>query len=817
MPKNSSGLRPMHVGELAVQRHGHGRGQQVDREQPGELGEAADVLHDRGDRGRDDRAVERHQAGGQHQGAEDRAPLGPEPDPLGGGRGRGSGSCQGTTDCGALYSGVTMGLPGVGEGQRSPSRLQVSKNTCYLRSEPQKPPFDGVLDGKLPAPGVRRGPQRGLEPQPRDGEDDQPGQPRRRQLRPGGAGARPSWLRRARPHRRTAHRRRAASRRRAGDRAPGRAGRRARHRLRIAAARAEELDLVEAFVRGGGGLVVLGGVRPGQVRQQPAGAARPLRHRDRQHHRAGGRPPAPERRDLGARRHRRHRRPGRCSPAWPRPASTASGVLPLDGAPGAQVLARHQRHRRPGRPAAGRGAAGRPAAGSSSSPTPTCSATTRSRSSTTAPCGPTSSPGAPVPPPAPDALAATAASDRCRRRRARRALAGAQGRGHPHPAAAVQGRLDRRRDPRPGRGAPAGRTRSPREIAALAPRFPHDADYLDGRRRSTSRRWADEGFGTPDFLDSLVLFRPDQHRVDGLQHLVVFPMYTQNGNLDRNVEALSDQRRLAAVAGRAGADLRQPDVPAGQLRRLHPRLRHQLRGALPRDGRGARGAEVPPGAPSSATARPPASAGSAPPPRRRWACSCPRTPSGWSTTRAWPRDAFAMWDLIHDRTHSHGDLPFDPFMIKQRMPFWMYALEELRCDLTTFREAVRAGGAGRALRHARAARHRAGPAVPLPDHRRPGPQLRRARRPAAVRLPAPSRRPALDRQPAQPRLEAAAAGRDRPGPRGRGALPRRHRPLPRGALAGVVRAGLALRRHRTRARPGPRAPWRCRWTGRRST
>lgn len=30
---------------------------------------------------------------------------------------------------------------------------------------------------------------------------------------------------------------------------------------------------------------------------------------------------------------------------------------------------------------------------------------------------------------------------------------------------------------------------------------------------------------------------------------------------------------------------------------------------------------------------------------------------------------FAMWDLIHDRTHSHGDLPFDPFMIKQRMPF----------------------------------------------------------------------------------------------------------------------------------------------------
>ena len=34
-----------------------------------------------------------------------------------------------------------------------------------------------------------------------------------------------------------------------------------------------------------------------------------------------------------------------------------------------------------------------------------------------------------------------------------------------------------------------------------------------------------------------------------------------------------------------------------------------------------------------------------------------------------------------------GDLPFDPFMIRQRSPYWMYALEELRCDLTAFAEA----------------------------------------------------------------------------------------------------------------------------------
>ena len=43
MPKSMTGLRPNDVGELAVDRHGDRLGQQVDREQPRELGEAAEV------------------------------------------------------------------------------------------------------------------------------------------------------------------------------------------------------------------------------------------------------------------------------------------------------------------------------------------------------------------------------------------------------------------------------------------------------------------------------------------------------------------------------------------------------------------------------------------------------------------------------------------------------------------------------------------------------------------------------------------------------------------------------------------------------
>ena len=74
-------------------------------------------------------------------------------------------------------------------------------------------------------------------------------------------------------------------------------------------------------------------------------------------------------------------------------------------------------------------------------------------------------------------------------------------------------------------------------IAELAPLFPHDADYLNAAR-SDLENWEAAGFGVPDFYDSLVAFHPERHREDGLRHLVVFPMYTQNGSADRLVEAV---------------------------------------------------------------------------------------------------------------------------------------------------------------------------------------------------------------------------------------------------------------------------------------
>ncbi len=225
-------------------------------------------------------------------------------------------------------------------------------------------------------------------------------------------------------------------------------------------------------------------------------------------------------------------------------------------------------------------------------------------------------------------------------------------------------------------------------VATLEGFVPHDEPYLSAMRRDLAR-WADAGFGTPDFLDSLLQFRPEQHRVDGLEHLVVFPMYTQNGNPNRVMEAVALRvvwpDWLAALE-RTGYD-NAAFVPVTFLdftggydthsAVLFPEtvaVREVPRftwGAIFCDREAARFRRV---------------CGAAVETLR---LALPPDAARLLADQSLAQDTYVLWDLVHDRTHSHGDLPFDPFMIKQRMPYWMYALEELRCDLTAFSEAVR--------------------------------------------------------------------------------------------------------------------------------
>ncbi|MER5381816.1 DUF6421 family protein [Streptomyces sp. NPDC002688] len=226
-------------------------------------------------------------------------------------------------------------------------------------------------------------------------------------------------------------------------------------------------------------------------------------------------------------------------------------------------------------------------------------------------------------------------------------------------------------------------------IEQLSPLVPHDVAYHEALVKDL-RGWADGGFKVPDFLDSLLAFQPAAHREDGLQHLVVFPMYTQNGNLDRNFEAVV----LRMVWPEWLADLERT------------RYDNPLFCGITFEDFTA-GYDT-----NSAVLFPETIAVREAPERFSWGgIFCDREAARFrAVTDAavdilgleLPEDiaamvhdqerceqAFVLWDMVHDRTHSHGDLPFDPFMIKQRQPFWMYGLEELRCDLTAFKEAVK--------------------------------------------------------------------------------------------------------------------------------
>lgn len=223
-------------------------------------------------------------------------------------------------------------------------------------------------------------------------------------------------------------------------------------------------------------------------------------------------------------------------------------------------------------------------------------------------------------------------------------------------------------------------------IEALAPLFPHDAAYLDASI-ADFRRWREQGLGVPDFLDSLAAFHPQEHRIDGIRHLVVFPMYTQNGSSDRHVEALLVEAIWPEFIARLETDytnrlfvsLRLIDFTPGYDTNsavLFPETVAMREiptftwGAIFQDREAARYRRVTRAAAEITK------------------LDMPATAARLLDDQELAERTFVMWDLIHDRTHMRGDLPFDPFMIKQRMPFFLYSLEELRCDLTAFRECV---------------------------------------------------------------------------------------------------------------------------------
>jgi hypothetical protein len=225
-------------------------------------------------------------------------------------------------------------------------------------------------------------------------------------------------------------------------------------------------------------------------------------------------------------------------------------------------------------------------------------------------------------------------------------------------------------------------------LERLAPRFPHQSEYLTAVVEDL-RSWAGGAYGKPEFDRSLELFRPELHREDGIEHLVLFPMYLQNASRDRRFEALIvrvpwpewlaglereryDNPKFVPVTfvdNTAGYDSECAVLfPESVSVAVRPSETHF--GGIFCDRESGRFRERVGRAASLLR------------------LNVPPDAAALLASERLSLDAYMLWDLIHDRAHSHGDLPFDPFMIRQRMPYWMYSLEELRCDLTAFSEAL---------------------------------------------------------------------------------------------------------------------------------
>ncbi|HYY74122.1 MAG TPA: DUF6421 family protein, partial [Solirubrobacterales bacterium] len=223
---------------------------------------------------------------------------------------------------------------------------------------------------------------------------------------------------------------------------------------------------------------------------------------------------------------------------------------------------------------------------------------------------------------------------------------------------------------------------------ALKRHFRHQSDYIDALSHDL-REWAAAGFGKPDFIRSTEAFHPERDRRDGIQHLVVFPMYKQNASRDTCFEALILRVPWPPfVAELESSSYDNPKFVPMTFVDYTSGYDSECAVLFPET--------------FSTAERPPSYFGGIfcdrEATRFRRVCgeaaellalNLPPDAACLLTSPDLTQDAYIVWDLIHDRTHMHGDLPFDPFMIRQRSPYWMYSLEELRCDLTAFGEAVR--------------------------------------------------------------------------------------------------------------------------------
>lgn len=224
-------------------------------------------------------------------------------------------------------------------------------------------------------------------------------------------------------------------------------------------------------------------------------------------------------------------------------------------------------------------------------------------------------------------------------------------------------------------------------LAALAPAFPHLAEYHAALVEDL-RAWVAGGCRKPDFSRALAAFNPQDLRRDGVEHAVVFPMYTPNGSSDVRFEALHvrvpwpawlDELERTKYDNDKFVPLMLIDYTDGYASECAV-LFPETVSVAGKAGNAFGGIFC-----DREARRYQRAVGKA---AAILKLTLPPQLAAWIQSPDLVRETYMLWDLIHDTSHSHGDLPFDPFMVRQRLPYWMYSLEELRVDLWSHCESI---------------------------------------------------------------------------------------------------------------------------------
>ncbi len=225
-------------------------------------------------------------------------------------------------------------------------------------------------------------------------------------------------------------------------------------------------------------------------------------------------------------------------------------------------------------------------------------------------------------------------------------------------------------------------------IETFKPLLSHQAEYFE-KVQQDFQKWQSNQFVKPDFVAALAAFHPEKKRIDGIEHLVVFPMYTPNASMETRFEAIMMSSPWPDwLLSLEKSFYKNDKFAPGHLIDFTEGYRSECAVLFPetvsvvekatnefavifcnREAKrlqafARRGIEV--------------TKMDMPPELECFLGSLPLV-----------EDTLALWDLVHDQSHSLGELPFDPFMIRQRSPYWMYALEELRVDLRSFHETIK--------------------------------------------------------------------------------------------------------------------------------